>query len=231
MIKKIIQKVGAIIGRYYAKKESDFRKKECDRLFRSYKNYKNLQLHFGCGPRILKGWINIDLSFEPYANYLQYYTDKYYPEAVRGDKNDFYAIDILKTGLPLPDNSVDVIFHEDFFEHLNQKEQIIFLAETLRVLKKEGVHRINTPDLLESMKKSSDFRKGKNGVFTYEWDGHRHLNICTKNILSELAKMVGYRDVIFKKRDGSSSTLIPKEYRPDPNDRPENGNIFADLIK
>jgi hypothetical protein len=49
-------------------------------------------LHFGCGPRILKEWINIDLSFEPYEKYLKDYTDEHYSKAVRGDKNDFFAI-------------------------------------------------------------------------------------------------------------------------------------------
>ena len=34
----------------------------------------SLKLHIGCGPRILKGWVNIDLAFEPYENYMQYYT-------------------------------------------------------------------------------------------------------------------------------------------------------------
>jgi predicted SAM-dependent methyltransferase len=127
-----------------------------------------IKLHFGCGPRVLKGWVNIDLSYEPFENYLQYYTDLHYPESIRGDRNDFYEINLLKTGLPLPDNSVDIIFHEDFFEHLTQKEQVVFLAETLRVMKKGAVHRINTPNLLASMRDNSDFGKGKDGVFTDE---------------------------------------------------------------
>ena len=58
-------------------------------------------------------------------------------------------MNILEAGLPLPDNSVDAIFHEDFSEHLDQKEQILFLAEALRVLKHGLVHRINTPRFIE----------------------------------------------------------------------------------
>ncbi len=106
------------------------------------------KLHFGCGPRVLKGWVNIDLAYEPFEKYLQFYGEKYYPAEIRADRSEFYAIDITKTGLPLPDDSVDVIFHEDFMEHLNQRDQIVFLAETLRVLRPGGVHRVNTPNLL-----------------------------------------------------------------------------------
>lgn len=205
-----------------------------------YKEYKELaipsendvlKLHIGCGPRVLKGWINIDLKYEPYHNYMKYYTDKYYPEELRGDKSDFFAIDITKYGIPLPDNSVDVIFHEDFIEHLNQRDQIIFLAETLRVLKNGCVHRVNTPNLLESMHSHSDFSKGLNGVYNDEWNKHGHLNVLTPNILQETSLLVGYKKVIFNGRDRSQSKLIPFEYRPDTNDRSEEGNIFADLIK
>jgi len=70
----------------------------------------------------------------------------------------FLQIDITKTCLPLADNSVDVIFHEDFLEHLSQRDQILFLAETLRVLKPSGIHHVNTPNLLSSMKANSTFR-------------------------------------------------------------------------
>ncbi|MDP2217468.1 MAG: methyltransferase domain-containing protein [Methanolobus sp.] len=190
-----------------------------------------LKLHIGCGPRILKGWVNIDLKYEPYHNYMKYYTDKYYPKEIRGDKSDFFAIDVTKFGIPLPDNSVDVIFHEDFIEHLNQRDQITFLAETLRVLKKDCVHRVNTPDLLWSMHNHSDFSKGFNGVYTDEWNKHNHFNVLTPSILQELSLLVGYKEVIFNGRNQSKSKRIPLEYRPDPNNRPNVGNIFADLIK
>lgn len=201
------------------------------RLKREFKRIKFKRLHFGCGPRILKNWINIDLSYEPYENYLKYYTDKFYPPPIRGSRKDLYALNITKYGLPLPDNSVDVVFHEDFIEHLDQKEQIIFLAETLRVLKKGGVHRINTPDLKESMRAHSDFSKGFAGVYQQEWDKHVHKNILTAHMLEILAKMVGYKKIIHQKRNKSLAKGLPLEYRPDPKDRPEVGNLYLDIIK
>lgn len=180
---------------------------------------------------MLKGWINIDLTFEPYEQYLKYYGDVYYPLEIRGDKRDFYAIDITKKELPLPNDSVAVIFHEDFIEHLDQRSQIIFFAETLRVLKKGGIHRVNTPDLNASMQEHSNFSAGKNGVYVQEWDRHGHKNLLTSNMLNELAMLIGYQEVRFTNRNESSSPYVPLEYRPDPSDRPEKGNIFADMIK
>lgn len=205
--------------------DSDYR-----RLEYAAKTKQLLKLHFGCGPRVLKGWINIDLAYEPYEAYLKYYTDKFYGESVRGSRDEFFALDITQVGLPLPDDSVDVIFHEDFIEHLDQKNQIVFLSEALRVLRPEAVHRVNTPNLLESMKRQSRFPEGIRGVFAEEWDRHGHKNVLTPNALEELAEMVGYSRVIFTSRDQSRSPLVPKEYRPGQDDRPVEGNIFADLI-
>ena len=201
------------------------------KLSERYLNYQPLKLHFGCGPRVLKGWVNIDLKYVPFEKYMKYYGSKYYPQEQRGNKSDLYAFDVTKSKLPLPDNCVDVIFHEDFLEHLNQLDQIIFLAESLRVLKKDAVHRVNTPSLLISMKEKSTFALGKNGVYVDEWYKHGHLNLLTPNSLEEMAIMVGYSKVLFNSRDKTTSKLIPLEYRPEPQDRPDHGNIFADLIK
>ncbi len=228
-LRKIKQKVN-FFERYQIKKNNNFRKKEYARLAKSYIKNNRIKVHYGCGPRVLKGWINIDLHFVPAEPHLKSYTNEYYPEAIRGDKNDFFAIDITKTGLPFPDNSVDVIFHEDFIEHLEQKEQILFLAETFRVLKPNSIHRINTPNLLASMERYSDFKKGVLGVYAGEWNNHGHRNLFTPNSLDEIAQMIGYNKVLFNSRNKSTSKEIPKEYRPDPI-RTEKGNIFADLIK
>lgn len=187
---------------------------------------KILKLHIGCGPRVLKGWINIDLKFRPYLERLKFYT----PEVMRGDQSDFRAIDVARTPLPFADNSVDVIFHEDFIEHLSQRGQILFLADALRVLKPGAVHRVNTPNLLVSMRGHSDFMRGFKGVYVGEWDKWHHRNLLTPSSLEELALMVGYSEIVFTGRDQSSSRLVPIESRP-ASDRPKDGNILADLIK
>ena len=226
MINKILRKIGLEVSIKRREKPSS----DIPKLEKEFSKHEKVKLHIGCGPRILKGWINIDLDYEPYENYLKYYTDKYYGPEVRGDRSDFYAINVTKTRLPLPDNSVDVIFHEDFIEHLTQEQQVVFLAETVRVLKRGGVHRVNTPNLISSMKKS-EFSKGLEGVCVDEWHKTSHLNVLSPLVLKEVALLVGYSEVNFNSRDRSGSELIPLEYRPNLKDRPEHGNMFADLIK
>ena len=55
---------------FYAniKKAKRNQRNEFSRLKADYSKYNPIRLHIGCGPRILKGWINIDLSLEPYKN-------------------------------------------------------------------------------------------------------------------------------------------------------------------
>jgi len=187
-----------------------------------------IKLHVGCGARILKSWVNIDIAYTHYGPYLKYYGE-FYVKEVRGTKSDLLILDVAQEPLPFPNNSVDVIFHEDFIEHLDQRGQIIFLAEALRVLKPYAVHRVNTPNLLTAMS-DSDFTLGGKGVYVQEWDKSHHLNVLTPNLLEELAYMIGYRTVMYTGRDHSTSQLVPPEYRPDPNDRADNGNLFADLM-
>jgi len=184
-----------------------------------------LKLHIGCGPRILKGWVNLDLKYQSPSHA---YGD---PADLRGTREDLLVLDVTREALPYDDDSVDLIFHEDFIEHLDQRDQICFLAETLRVLKRGCGHRINTPNLLQVCR-TSDFSKGLHGVSTYpEWDRWHHKNVLTRAILEELALMVGYSQVVFNTRNKSLFAAdLPLEFRPG-SDRREDENIFADLIK
>ena len=116
--------------------------------------------------------------------------------------------------MPFKNNSVDIIFNEDFIEHLSQRNQIAFLSESLKILKKGGVHRINTPNLLSSMREHSNFSEGIKRVYFKEWDGYGHINVLTPNTLNEMALIIGYSKIIFNKRDESTCKLIPREYRP-----------------
>jgi hypothetical protein len=229
-INKLLAKTGFVINKATIIQSNP---NDIKRLQDLAQTSSEIKLHFGCGARILKGWVNIDLTYTHYGPYLQFYTDQHYPESIRGTRDDLFIIDILHEGLPLEDNSVDLIFHEDFFEHLNQKQQIIFLAETLRVMKPGAVHRINTPNLVASMRDNSDFIKGKKGVFIGEWDWWHHYNVITPAILEEMAKMVGYSEIKFNSKNHSAvAALLPSEYRPDHKDRPAtDSNVFADLIK
>ena len=123
-------------------------------------------------------------------------------------------------------------FHEDFIEHISQKQQVCFLAETLRVLKHGSWHRVNTPCLMASMRRHSRFEEGMQGVYIGEWDNWQHISLFTRHSLEEMARMVGYRDVVFNLRNQSVSPFaLNAEVRPGPDRHALSGNIFADLLK
>ena len=187
-----------------------------------------IKLQIGCGARILKGWYNIDKGYDTDTHW---FSAGIYPEAIRGTRDNLLLFDVTTGPLPYEDNSIDIIFHEDFIEHLAQRDQIMFLSDTLRVLKPGGCHRVNTPNLLQ-MQRRSDFSKGFHGVCTDpEWDKWEHKNVLTQATLEEMALMVGYSKVYFNSRDRSIvAEHLPLEYRPGA-DRQDDENIFADLVK
>lgn len=190
---------------------------------------KPLRLHIGCGARVLRGWINIDVRYTPWTPEL--IDEQFYRPQERGGVEDFYALDVTAQLWPMPDGCVEAIFHEDFIEHIGQRQQLAFLAEAWRVLRSGGVHRVNTPCLEASMRRHSDFSRGMAGLDTTEWEMWHHVDVLTRQTLEQYARMVGYSTVLFNHRDGSrAAAILPKESRPGA-DRDTDGNIFCDLIK
>jgi predicted SAM-dependent methyltransferase len=177
-----------------------------------------IQVGFGWTPAL--GFINLDIRslLEANDNRLAAADVFYFPYA--------------DMPWPLPANCVDYIFHEDFIEHISQKQQVCFLAETLRVLKDGGWHRVSTPCLSASMKRHSHFEDGMEGVYTGEWDNWEHISLFTRHSLEELARMIGYRDVVFTQKNQSVCQHARRnEVRPGADRDQIFGNIFADLLK
>lgn len=85
-----------------------------------------VKLHYGCGPRILPGWVNIDAFYNP-------------------------GIDIqmdLRMPLPLRSGSTRLIFAEHVLEHMDAVTHVPrILGEFYRILKPGGAVRIIVPDL------------------------------------------------------------------------------------
>lgn len=144
--------------------------------------------------------------------------------------DEFFLFPFANIRWDIPDESVDYVFHEDFIEHIPQIMQWQFMAEVLRVLKKDCYHRINTPDLLESMRIHSDFSKGVEGVYTGElqWE---HINILSRAHLKEIAEVIGYRSVHFTPRHQGLSAHCVDDFRPGADRDEVTGNIYADLLK
>lgn len=85
---------------------------------------REVKLHFGCGPRILPGWINIDGWAFPDID---------------------FAAD-LKQPLPFSDAACRLIFTEHVFEHIDADFRLPVLREFVRVLRPGGRLRIVVPD-------------------------------------------------------------------------------------
>jgi len=133
-------------------------------------------------------------------------------------------------GIPLPSDSVDFIFHEDMYEHLNQKEQYYMLTETLRILKPGRFHRINAPNLEFIMATYSNFAAGLEGIHD-EWTKWHHSAVPTPASLEEQATIVGYRKVHFNGKGKTISGVKFRERRPGNDLDQAHYNIHADLEK
>ena len=86
---------------------------------------KKTYLNLGCGSRYRPDWINIDIAPRD-------------PAVIRHD---------LGRGIPLADESCDVVYHTAVLEHMRRPEAEIFLSECCRVMKPGGILRVGVPDL------------------------------------------------------------------------------------
>jgi len=82
-------------------------------------------VNLGCGSHYHPDWINIDI--EPSG-----------PGVIAHD---------LSTGIPLENDSCDVVYHSHVLEHIRRPDALPFIRECRRVLKPGGVLRIAVPDL------------------------------------------------------------------------------------
>lgn len=187
----------------------------CSFLYKNIK-YKTkvdfVKVNLGCGLKCLPGWINIDGSLTAlfgsknfsFINKLLYklagssehYSFADYDKVIKKDDLRFYN---LQMGVPIGDDSADVIYCSHFLEHLNKNDGKHFLEECLRSLKKGGLFRIIVPDLDSAMAmyQQGEIEKVLDTFFytSEAWDfaAHKHNYnfVYLKNILENL----GFADV------------------------------------
>ena len=176
-----------------------------------------VKVYCGAGEIPRRGFLNLDVVVLA-------------PEFRANNFDEYFIFPFADRGWGLPSDSVDYIFHEDFIEHVSQQQQIQFLAETLRVLKPGSWHRVNTPNLIASMKKNSDFTRGSDGVYRGElqWG---HVAMFSPQSLKEMAELVGYREVVFTTKHHGVSPYATLDARPAGDRDDVLGNIYADLLK
>jgi predicted SAM-dependent methyltransferase len=86
---------------------------------------RNLKLHFGCGTKVLPGWMNVDGYSGPGVDLVQ----------------------DLRRPLPFSDESVELIFSEHVLEHFTREDGQAIFREMRRILQPGGTVRIVVPDL------------------------------------------------------------------------------------
>jgi len=159
-----------------------------------------MKIHLGCGNNLLEGYLNID-KFVIAENVLN--------------------LDVLN--LPFSDGEVELILAEHLVEHLSFNEEKRFFNEMFRILKPDGILKIEVPDfewVVNMFIKSKDefksfyqvgavdhyFGNGPKcdnrwGILTTAiWgnqngDGQFHKNGYTKTKIESVGKLVGFNKV------------------------------------
>ena len=106
--------------------------------------------HYGCGPKLFgDGWANFDF------------------ESSAVETKKVFIRTNLASKHPFPSNFFKFSFAEDFIEHLDQSESIIFLAEAFWTLQPGGVLRLSFPGfrgILQRHYKLSDYEGTTRGI-------------------------------------------------------------------
>jgi len=119
---------------------------------------KAMKVNLGCGPKAVKGWVNLDKTWKVYLTRFPFLkiplrflsamglvnrlnSDEEIPAELGVKRHD------VAKGLPFKDNEADYIYSSHMLEHLSRSKADFVLKECYRVLKSGGVLRLVVPDL------------------------------------------------------------------------------------
>lgn len=111
--------------------------------------------NLGCGPKVSSHPDVINIDWSIYLRFRSSLLLSWLPRLVlRGERlrryrelpENIVAHDLAR-GIPLPDGSLDVVYHSHMLEHIDRERVAGFQREVWRVLKPGGVQRIVVPDL------------------------------------------------------------------------------------
>lgn len=177
------------------------------------------KIHYGCGKKIFDGWINVD-GF-----------DESYPDGTIDSKiaENIFCCNLADRH-PFPENYFNFGFCEDFLEHLDQPDSLIFLEEVYRTFALGGVFRLSFPGLENVLNKHfthtayDTFIAAKRDAYTM-WT-HKHF-YC-KESLSVVAKHIGFSKINFVEYGMSD---FPVLNNLDSRLEQKSLNIYVELIK
>jgi predicted SAM-dependent methyltransferase len=105
-----------------------------------FKNY-----NIGCGPFFAEEFLNIDCDLAPYLKIGR--IPQGTPIAIASKKKSYVMSYDVREGIPAGDNSVEIIYHCHFLEHLSNDDGYFFLSECFRSLIPGGVMHFALPDM------------------------------------------------------------------------------------
>jgi predicted SAM-dependent methyltransferase len=190
----------------------------CEEYAKKLQDLKIDKAHYGSGSppsgRVFgDGWVNIDLGGAAFA-----------------DPTTAYVPVDLASKHPFPSGYFRFSFAEDFLEHLDQSQSMIFLSEAFRTLRQRGVLRLSFPGLrgvLRRHYRSSDYEGASVGQEeAYTMWGHKHF-YCEESLLI-VARHLGFSNVEYVEYGKSKyKDLADLDSRLDQRDL----NIYAELTK
>jgi len=177
------------------------------------------RIHYACGWNVMDGWLNVDGFDESYPH---------------GRVDEERARRIYRTDLtaehPFASESFRFGYAEDFLEHLDQAEALLFLCEAYRTLRKGGILRLSFPGLpgvLRRHLRSSDYQGAaacRQEAYTAWW--HKHFFSAEE--LETVARHIGFRRfAVVKYGKSKSPELCNLETRPDQMDL----NLICELTR
>jgi len=158
------------------------------------------KIHYGCGPRLFPGWLNVDL---------------YPPPSTASART--LRVNLVRKH-PFPDDWFELGYTEDFLEHLEQGDQIVFLAESCRTLQPKGVLRLYFPGLeavlAHHYTPCTTDRVIKARAECY--DLHQHRSFPSRADIELMARHVGFSEIRFVESERSTNpSLVGLEHRTD----------------
>jgi predicted SAM-dependent methyltransferase len=179
-LKRILKNIVKLLGYeiHGIKSKEITSSKVSGEIFERYLSLGINRIHYGCGHRLLENWLNVDCQ----------------PKMGNGAAS--ICVNLLARH-PFPDNYFAFGFAEDFIEHLNQPDSIIFLCEVFRTFRAGGVLRLSFPGLEEVLNRhylKSDYDGSITGTFeAYTlWE---HLHFYSREELSLVCRHIGFREV------------------------------------
>ena len=167
---------------------------------------EKIMLNLGCGSDIRDCWINIDEFSNEFLN--NNLTKKQMDKIVKFD---------CSKGLPLKENTVDIIYSSHFFEHLTPSCAMNLFKDSYRCLKIGGIFRIALPNVIKTIKnvvnntiteQEKTFMIPDRTMFKiegidnnidylnysiYQWYEHKYIYNAQKVI--EIMQYIGFKDV------------------------------------